>query len=298
MNPFSLLKYPAYIYNPRQILTRLKREFAETDDDDLVQLPWGHWLSISSKEFIGNAIWKQGIHEINVCEAIARLVRRGDNVIDVGANVGFTTSLFSKAVGNTGHVLALEPHPDLYRKLQLNISRFDDGRSGQITARRLAISNYRGEGEFLWDPDVFARNSGTAGLRDHGFAQGQKSFAVPTDKLDNLIGDETIGLLKVDVEGAELHVLKGAETALSRGRIRAVVYEDFSAGSSGIASYLNQFGFSVFYLRESIFRPLIQTFREPFAGSSGGRDENFLAVLDVSAVQAAYNQSGWRVFDL
>src|SRR4029077_14104499 len=97
MNPLSLFRYPAYFCNPRQIVVRLYCEFVEPEND-IVRLPWGHRIAVSSNDFIGRAIRSQGIHELDVCEAIARIVRVADIVVDVWANIGFMTSLLAKAV--------------------------------------------------------------------------------------------------------------------------------------------------------------------------------------------------------
>lgn len=298
MNPLSLFKYPAYIYNPKQVLIRLRRQFKRPTDSDIVRLPWGHRIAVNSNDFIGRAIASHGIHEIDVCEAIARLVREGDTVVDVGANVGFITSLLAKAVGKTGHVLAFEPHPELYSRLRANIDRFDDGRSGRVTAEPVALSDSEGEDFLVFDSESFARNSGTAGLRDTGFARGKESVMVRTGKLDTFIIGKTVTLLKLDVEGAELRVLHGAERALAERRIMAIVYEDFSTATSGIASYLGGFGFSVFYLDGNVFRPSIREVGEGFRQMPRGRDENFLAVLNAEELMAAYHRPGWRVFGL
>jgi FkbM family methyltransferase len=280
------------------VFVRLRRQFSGPSDCNIVRLPWGHQLLINSKDFIGKAVWTQGIHEIDVCEAIARVVRDGDTVVDVGANIGYITSLLAKAVGKTGRVFAFEPHPELYSRLRANLDRFSDGHSGFVTAEMIALSNIKGEDWLMFDPELFARNSGTAGLQRISFAGGEERVKVRTDKLDSFISGKVVSLLKIDVEGAELSVLSGAEKALAERRIKAIVYEDFNLASSGIASYLRQFGFTVFHLDGNVVRPCIREVDDGYRQVPRGRDENFLAVLDREAVSATYRRSGWRVFSL
>lgn len=298
MNLLSLFKYPAYIYNPRQVLIRLRRQFKGPRESDIVCLPWGHPLLVNPREFIGHAIWTQGMHELDVCEAIARLVHEGDTVVDVGANIGFMTSLMAKVVGNTGHVLAFEPHPELYAQLCANIERFSDDRSGRVAAESLALSDCEGEDWLVSDSELFARNSGTAGLRDNSLAGSKDGLRVQTGKLDQFISDKTVALLKIDVEGAELRVLRGAERALTERRIMTIVYEDFHSATSGIAGYLRGFGFSVFYLDGNVVRPCLSEVVEGVQPLLRGREENFLAVLDPQALLRVYRRLGWRVFSL
>ncbi len=298
MNPLSFFKYPAYLYNPRQVLSRVRRHFSKPSENDTVRLPWGHELVINSNDFIGRAIWTQGIHEINVCEAIARLVREGDTTVDAGANVGFITSLLAKAVGKSGDVLAFEPHPNLYSTLRENIDRFSRGCSGRVTAQQIALSDCEGEATLVFNSELFSRNSGTAGLRDTSFASGNVSVKVRTKRLDDFIKARVVALLKIDVEGAELQVLQGTERALGEHRIKAVVYEDFNFATSGIAEYLMNFGFSVFHLAGSVLRPRVSAVVPGFRQIPRGRDENFLAVLDAQIALQAYRPLGWRVFSL
>ena len=298
MNPLSFFRYPAYIYNPRQALRRLCREFTTDRENDIVRLPWGHKLRINSSDFIGRAIAAQGIHEIDVCEAIARVVKSGDIAVDVGANIGFMTSLMSRAVGNEGCVFAFEPHPDLYSQLEANVARFADCSCGRVITNCVALSDCEGERELVFDPKLFARNSGTAGLLNTSFAREGEHIKVTSLKLDRFIAGKEVGLLKVDVEGAELCVLRGAESALTERRIKAVVYEDFNAASSGIVSFLRRFGFSVFHLDGSILRPHLRAVDDGFTQIPRGRDENFVAVLDREELIAAYRRWGWRVFRL
>ena len=298
MNISSLFKYPAYLYNPKQIFIRLARQFSVPGDSEMVCLPWGHRLLVNPREFIGHAIWQQGIHEINVCEAIARLVRPGDTVMDIGANIGFMTSLLAKAVGPTGEVLAFEPHPELNERLRANISVFSDAACGRVTAEAVALSDADGENWLMFDAATFSKNSGTAGLREASFAPGKESVKVQTRRLDSVVHDRIIGLVKIDVEGAELCVLRGAERTLAERRIKAILYEDFKPAESGIAEFLRGCGFSVFYLDGNLVRPQVHLVEKNFTPWRRGLDENFLAVLDSRDLFRDYRQAGWRVFRL
>lgn len=298
MNPLSCFRFPAYVYRPKQMLIRLRRQFQTPGESEEVVLPWGHAFSVNPGEFIGRAIWTQGIFELNVCEVIARLVGEGDTVVDVGANIGFMTSLMARAVGKTGHVLAFEAHPEIYSRLSANIARFSLGRSGQVAANQVALSDGEGEDWMVVDPQVFTRNAGTARLREADSKCGQAGFKVRLATLDSFIAGKQVVLLKIDVEGAELRVLRGAERALTEQRVKAIVYEDFHPESSGIIGYLKGFGFSVFYLDGSVIRPTLHEVDGERGISIRGADENFLAVRDAANTVKAYRRAGWRVFSL
>ena len=298
MNPLNLFRYPAYLYNPRQVFTRVCRRFRRPSENDVVRLPWGHDLVVNSNDFIGRAIWTQGIHEINVCEAIARLVREGDVAVDAGANVGFITSLLAKVVGKNGEVLAFEPHPNLFLKLSENINRFPRENAGGVTAKQVALSDNEGEGTLVFNAEIFGRNSGTAALYPANVESGDDRLTVRTERLDTFIEGKTIALLKIDVEGAELQVLRGAASALKEGRIKAIIYEDFNFSTSGIADYLARFGFSIFHLEGTVFGPRLSAVATGFTQIARGRDENFIAVLDANKALRLDRRIGWRVFSV
>lgn len=252
--------------------------------------------SSHSSDFIGRAIAAQGIHELDVCEAIARTVREGDTAIDIGANIGFMTSLLSAKAGRLGRIVAFEPHPELFRRLVNNIDLFKTRARGVITAERLAVSDRDGSDTLVCDNSVFQRNSGTSGLRQHSFAEGKDMVAVKTTRIDTYFPKERIRLLKIDVEGAELIVLKGAKDALSSHRIDFVVYEDFAAAKSGISEFLNKHGYTVFQLDRNIFRPWIREVDDTFKQVQRGRDENFIATWNPRELERIYRDRGWKVF--
>jgi FkbM family methyltransferase len=141
--------------------------------------------------------------------AFRAAVRRGVTVLDVGANVGAYTLMFATWVGDSGRVLAFEPAPDacdgLRRHVALN--HFDD----RVTIVEAAVSSSVGTAAFAVHPSGGSSALGLAGTR--GLAQ----ITVATETIDHVC--KTYGLLpaviKIDVEGAELDVLKGARNTLA-----------------------------------------------------------------------------------
>ena len=154
------------------------------------------------------------------------LLSPGNRVVDVGANIGYYTLLAARAVGPRGSVLALEPEWLNYLLLRLNL-----GENGIRHARavRAAAGEKRGEGHLYlstWnkgDHRVFGGDD----PRDH--------IGVPVVSLDEVVGGEhgRISLVKMDVQGAELKVLRGMECVLSESRGVRVITEFLALGSGG-----------------------------------------------------------------
>lgn len=135
-------------------------------------------------------------------------VKKGDVVIDAGANRGYFTTLFSMLVGSTGEVHAFEPVPETYDLLLANTGR----RVSNVKANHLAVGRTRGKSPISYDLD----DSEKASLA-HASAMNANSCEVEVIPLDEYVDEENIRRLdfvKIDVEGYELQALDGMEKSL------------------------------------------------------------------------------------
>ena len=140
---------------------------------------------------------------------IGEWVRRGDWVLDVGANIGSYTREFSRAVGPDGRVVALEPVPVTFQLLCRHVNDLQDN----VTLLNVAASDRSG----IVEMNVPRLGSGLANLYQSSIAKNG-SIKVLTIPLDALSVAEPIRLIKVDVEGHELNVLRGAIQLIKRDR--------------------------------------------------------------------------------
>lgn len=141
--------------------------------------------------------------------AFRAAVRRGMTVLDVGANVGAYTLMFATWVGEKGRVIAFEPAPDAREGLRTHVAlnRFDD----RVTIVEAAASSSVGQARFAVHP------SGGSSALASADAGNLPCITVATETIDSVC--RTHGLLpaviKIDVEGAELDVLRGARHTLA-----------------------------------------------------------------------------------
>jgi FkbM family methyltransferase len=151
------------------------------------------------------------------CRVTDQFVCRGSTVVDVGTSWGFFSYHMAGRVGREGRVLSYEPHP-------LNVPglrKLSKARP-QVTFRQAAISDMQGEATMSVPRMRFRPVTAQASLaHDFHDLDGVEtdSVTVPTTRLDDEIGGDThVAFIKIDVEGHELAVLRGAAATLQRCR--------------------------------------------------------------------------------
>ena len=155
-------------------------------------------------------------------------INRGDIVFDVGANVGELTLLFSRFADTSGQVHSFEPTPSTFEKLTTLIKTAN---KTNVTLNNLAISDKPGFVNFnIYEEQLSAFNTmAERPLEDYGIHVARpKTYSIPSMSIDEYCAEQTIfkiDLLKMDVEGAELNVLYGAEKMFAEKKIRICVFE-------------------------------------------------------------------------
>jgi FkbM family methyltransferase len=161
-----------------------------------------------------------GYWEIWVTEAIVSLIRPGMVVADVGANLGYFTMIMADLVGPTGRVHAFEPNPAMLRHLNRNV--FVNGFASRTRVHDMALSDTDGAAVAFMIPQAFP---GGGTLNHHAAIPGDGSIQVATARLDSRADWMQIELMKVDVEGAEELVWRGAKGLFDSGALRTVLLE-------------------------------------------------------------------------
>jgi FkbM family methyltransferase len=201
--------------------------------------------------------WLQhnGACETEVVHLMRRVVRPGDFVIDGGANIGFFTLVMSRLVGDQGHVEAFEPSTLNFKKLSANLELNK-------------IENVTAVNRALWSEDAQVTlhqglDSGSSSLMQ--FEGSLSTIPVGGLTLDKwcLAYDQALRLLKLDIEGAELHALIGAGGMLTRGidfitcEMNLIALERFGTSQMDLRDYMAGKGYSTFLLSESGERPTL-----------------------------------------
>jgi FkbM family methyltransferase len=156
---------------------------------------------------------------------LAGAVTAGDVFVDVGANTGLFAIPLAKVVGSAGRVLAFEPAGDAAQQLRMQARA--EGLLSRITIHEMALGSGDGSGVLRADPG----HPEDSTKRSLFISNGPGVADVPVRSFDGLVASRAIDLsngihaVKVDVEGAEMHVLSGMRGSLERHRPRMVVVE-------------------------------------------------------------------------
>lgn len=178
-------------------------------------LRWSHYLGdIVVWIDPANAIERKmiGGYEPSVLRAVERFVSAGSYCLDVGANVGAVTLALARQVGPTGRVLAIEPGPPYAARLRRNL-RANARLIERVIVLPAGLSE--AEGSLLWRPDPL--HPFNAGLSQVHSAAVPGELPVPVTTLDAALaqqGWKRVDFIKIDVEGMELEVLRGARGTL------------------------------------------------------------------------------------
>lgn len=172
---------------------------------------------------------------------IRRHLRPGMTFVDVGANKGDFTLLAARLAGNSGTVISIEPEPENHSILQRSIELND---YANIRVLHVALSDRDGVANLL-----IGSTSGSHTLSPE--FNGLRTVSVPTKTLDGVVAEERLGtvdMIKIDVQGLELAVLRGASQTIGANH-RIVLLLDLPKQSEkrrAIAEFLAPFGFTYF----------------------------------------------------
>jgi FkbM family methyltransferase len=161
----------------------------------------------SADEHLTPWIRSQGVWEADVMKLLARFLRPGSLFVDAGANVGYH-AVFAAQLG--AHVVAVEPVPWTLELLRANVWRH----GADVEVVEAAASDSAGT----------VRIAHEAAHRS-GAQIGAEGVEVRAAPLDELVPEGEVDVLKIDVEGAEPLVLRGASAILARSPVLAAVVE-------------------------------------------------------------------------
>lgn len=171
--------------------------------------------------------------------------RAGDIVVDVGAGIGEETVIYSRLVGASGRVVAIEAHPHTFACLGKTIA---SSRLTNVTALNLAVTAFPQDVFITDDPERHMANA---------ISERATDVRVHGRTLDSVLaeaGVERVDLLKMNIEGAEKPALAGMNETIAKTRFATISCHDFIADKGGpermrtrsdVQAFLEKHGFDI-----------------------------------------------------
>lgn len=186
------------------------------------------WTNVSGGEvlaplndYVGKASYYIGELDRKISWICSKLVREGDTVFDIGANIGIVTLSLSRLVKHSGRVYAFEPNPVLVDLLEQVIARNNLENTKLFP---LALGDVQG----TLTLEIPKGNMGAASLIRTNKKQADKIVQVKVETLENIVEQEkikSIRLIKIDVEGFEAAVFSGGKSVLEKTYPQAILFE-------------------------------------------------------------------------
>jgi FkbM family methyltransferase len=214
------------------------------------------WWELDLREGIDFSIWLLGSFEPRTVRCYQRIVNDGDVVLDIGANIGAHTLLLARAVGPAGIVYAFEPTDYAYTKLLKNCSLNSD-LSGRIHCFQTMLVDQEATGDR--PPSLYSSwpLSEVEGL--HELHQGRLMTTMNAESrtLDSValsLNLERVDFIKLDIDGFECGMLRGASEVMARWHPIIVMelapysLEEQGASLGELIALLTKYGYALYEL--------------------------------------------------
>jgi len=228
------------------IISHLKTTFAEVD---------GHKMFLDSKDSLNLSV--KGIYEPLQTELVKKEIKKGDVVLNIGANIGYYTLIFAKLVGDDGKIFAFEPAPTNFSLLKKNV---EINSYKNVVLVQKAVSNKTGKLKLYLSEDNMGDH------RIYNSYDNRESIEIEAVRLDDYFKNYRAGInfIKMDIQGAEYGAIQGMLNLLKENNLK-IIMEFWPSGLKrfGIApaeclELLVEFGFRLFEVneREKKIRPV------------------------------------------
>jgi len=210
---------------------------------------YGLMIFNQADRWVGKSFSEYGEFSESEVQLFRKVILPGDTVLDLGANIGAHTVSISRLIGEKGVVLAFEPERNNFYTLAGNIA-INNIKNAVVF--QMAIGDQKGE---ISVPELdFAKTTNFGGLELSKEAKYDRSYNVPLETIDNLKLNK-LNFMKIDVEGMEAEVLRGAKDSIKKFRPFIYVENDRENKSAELIDLIKSFGYQVYEHRAPMFNP-------------------------------------------
>jgi len=174
---------------------------------------------------------------------LKKIIKPGMTVLDIGANIGFYSKLFSKLVGAEGRVYSFEPDEENFEYLKKNTKECNN-----VVINKMAVSDKSGKMKLYISDDLNVDHN----VYDNG--EGRKTCEIDAVSLDDYFIDKDIDInfIKIDVQGFDYYAILGGEKTISKSKKVDILSEfwPFGLHKAGVGPYqylelIKRMGFKV-----------------------------------------------------
>lgn len=223
-------RHPARLIPPRELLA-FQRETAEMlsreranalylGDRRALSTILARYKFFTDTHDVGFAthLVTDGYWEMWLTQFVAKTIKDGMFVLDVGANFGYYSVLMADLVGPSGKVIAIEPNPRAAQAAEASLSI--NGFRDRSTVIQAAASDEPGTVMF----HVPYKEPKNATIVPEGhISPDADTFSVPTVTLDEVCRNQKVDFIKIDAEGGEYNIFRGMQTILKRDRPKIIL---------------------------------------------------------------------------
>jgi FkbM family methyltransferase len=167
--------------------------------------------NLDLNEGIDFAIYLLGAFERDLVRCYEKLIKPGDTVLDIGANIGAHTLHMARLVGPTGRVIAIEATEYAFEKLKANLALNPELANRVIAVHSLLVADAKASAEtHIYSSWPLADKGSTHPVLAGSLKSVGAARVCTVDQIVRELGLERINLIKIDVDGHELSVLQGA----------------------------------------------------------------------------------------
>jgi FkbM family methyltransferase len=208
-------------------------------------------MLLDPNEYVALTILQTGAWEPGSWRIVAGHLQPGATLVDVGAHIGYYSLKAAPLVGRSGHVLAIEPNPETLRILEGNVRASD---ASAVSIQPVACSDAESKLELFVASSLNSGETSLSRANASQLAPAKNSYMVRARPLDDIIresGVTRVDAIKIDVEGAEFLVLKGARETLDRFHPAILVelvdhqLKEMGTSTAEVTAFLRDHGYTL-----------------------------------------------------
>jgi FkbM family methyltransferase len=204
---------------------------------------------------LNRAYFSEQCDEMEVLNALRPLFQKSRLFVDIGASLGQYTK-FANENMQDGEIYCLEADPVRFEELERNCKEWGEKSRNLFSPVHAAASDTK---DLLTFYSTMSNVSGGLFKRDNVSQDNWKQFSVQGITLDSLMGEDVPDIVKIDVEGSELRVLRGAENILKKGKTKFLIEihswpdPEGQKNPNEVYEYMKNFG----YIERSLYGKLL-----------------------------------------